>query len=58
MFEGFGSGPAPWAEGGEVTIEPGGVSGQVAFSRPYLVDASSYELRKAHEGMWGQGGGE
>ena len=31
MFEGLGGGPAPGTERGKIAVEPGGVSGQVAF---------------------------
>ena len=27
VFEGLGGGTTPWTDGGEVTIEPGGVGG-------------------------------
>ena len=49
VFEGFGGGPTPWAAGGEVAVEPGRVSSQVAFAGPHLVDASSQKLCEAHE---------
>ena len=41
MFEGFGGGRTPWTEGGEFVVEPGGVGGQVAFTRPDLMYAAS-----------------
>ena len=56
VFQGFGGGPAPWTEGGEVAVEPGGVGGQVALTGPHLMYAASYELREAHEGVRCQGG--
>ena len=57
IFEGFGRGPASRTAGREVTIEPGEVGGQVTLTGPHLMDASSQELCKAHEGVRGQGGG-
>ena len=39
-------------------VEPGGVSGQVAFPRSHLMDAACQEFRKTHKGVGGQGGRE
>ena len=41
VLEGLGGGLAPWTDGGEVTIEPGGVGGEVALIGPHLMDATS-----------------
>ena len=57
MFEDFGGGSAPWTAGGEVTIEPGGVGGQVALTGPHLMYAAGSEFREFHEGVRGQRGG-
>ena len=54
MFEGFGGGPAPGTERGEVAVEPRGVGGQVAFSRPHLMDAASREFGEIHKGVGGE----
>ena len=53
VFEGLGGGAAPRTEGGEFAVEPGWVSGQVAFSRSHLVNSSSQELGKSHERVRG-----
>ena len=48
MTERFGLVPAEWAELGVVSIEPGGVSGKIAFLGAHLVDVACDELPKAH----------
>ena len=58
VFEGLGGKPAPRTEGGEIAIEPGRVSGQVAFAGPHLVDSTRQELGETHERVWGQRGCE
>ena len=58
MLEGFRGDSTPRTEGGEITIEPGGVSGLVAFAGPHLVDSTRQELAKAHERVGGQRGRE
>ena len=40
VFEGLGGGAAPRTEGGEFTIEPGGVGCEIALTRPHLMDAA------------------
>ena len=56
MFKGLGGGPAPGTERWEVAVEPGGMSGQVAFSGSHLVNPACQELGKTHERVGGQGG--
>ena len=58
MLEGFGGSPAPGAKGGEFTVEPGGMGGQVAFAGSHLVDAACQELGEPHKGVGGEGGSE
>ena len=58
MLKGLGGSPAPGTERWEVTVEPGRVSGQVAFSRSHLVNPACQELGKTHERMGGQSGRE
>ena len=58
MFEGLGGSPAPGTEGREIAIEPGGVGGQVALSRPHLMNAPCEELGEPHKGVGGKGGRE
>ena len=40
MFEGLGGGAAPWTEGGEFTVEPGGVGCEITLTGPHLMDAA------------------
>ena len=40
VFEGLGGSATPGTEGGEFAVEPGVVSGQVAFARPHLMNAA------------------
>ena len=54
MIEGLRMGPAPWTEGGVVSLELGGMGGQIALTGPHLMHATSQKLQKAHEGMRGQ----
>src|SRR5207237_2413384 len=41
---------------GRLPVFPGGVRGQVAFSRPHLVEAACCEPVQAHEGVGPQAG--
>ena len=52
MAERLGFVPAKGAEGGFVSIKPGGVGGQVTFLRAYLMDAACHKLPWAHERVW------
>ena len=56
VFEGLGGSPAPGTERGEIAVEPGRVGGQIAFSRPHLVNAACKELGETHKGVGGKGG--
>ena len=56
MLNGFGGRTTGWAEGGQIFVEPGGVSGKVAFAGPHLMDAAGKKLGEAHEGMGRKGG--
>ena len=44
MAERLGLVPAKGAEGGFVSIEPGGVGGLVTFLRAHLIDAACHKL--------------
>ena len=57
VFEGLGGSSAPWAEGGELAIEPRAVDGQVALTGSHLVNAARQEFGETHEGVGGQGWG-
>ena len=56
MFEDLGRGPAPGTERGEIAVEPEGVGGKVAFSRPHVMNAACKELGEAHKGVGSEGG--
>ena len=58
VFEGLGESPAPRTERGEIAVEPGGVSGQIALTGPHLVDAASKELGETHKVVVSEGGRE
>ena len=49
MLKGLRGSPAPGTERWEVTVEPGRVGGQVAFSRSHLVNPACQELGETHE---------
>ena len=53
MLKGLGGSPTPWAEGWVVAVEPGRVSGQVAFPRSHLMDPASQEFGETHERVGG-----
>ena len=53
VLKGLGESPTPGAEGWEVAVEPGRVSGQVAFSRSHLVNPACQEFGKTHEWVRG-----
>ena len=56
MFEGLIGLLAVGACLGRLPVVPGGVRGQVTFSRPHLVEAACGEPVQAHERMGPQGG--
>ena len=56
-MEKFGFNSGAGAGQGWVLVQPGGVRGQVALRRSYLVDPPSQELPQAHESVRGEGGG-
>ena len=53
VLNGLGGKPAPRTEGGEISVEPGRVSGQVALARSHLMNPARQELGKPHEWVWG-----
>jgi len=57
VLKGFSRGAASEAEGGSVSIKPGGMGCEVALTGPHLVEAPGHELGEAHKGVWCERGG-
>ena len=58
VLKGLGVQAAPRAEGGQISVEPGGVGGKVAFASSHLMYAAGQELGETHKCVRGEGGVE
>jgi len=47
----FSRSAAPRADGGGISIKPGGMGREVALTRPHLMEATGHELREPHKGV-------